>query len=129
MHQIRRIATFLGRTYSNKFYQDIADACQIDRMRTKKAESVPDDIKVITAAGYDIFYRKGSWHFTIFTNVRLVQSVRGSAYESQSCGLDSYCWQEFFILYSFAFYALLAGRLHICNYKYHKALSIEKIVS
>ena len=57
--QIKKIATFLSRTYSDELYREIADACQIDRMRTKKVESVPDDIKVITAAGYDIFYRKG----------------------------------------------------------------------
>ena len=36
---------------------------------------------------------------------------RGSDYDSQGCGFESHCGQEFFILYFFALHALLAGRL------------------
>ena len=79
--QIKKIATFLGRTYSEKFYQDIADACQIDRMRTKKVESVPDDIKVITAAGYDIFYRKGEWR--VYQTTSRSPLPRGTIYSAE----------------------------------------------
>ena len=56
---MKKIAKFLGKDYSDEFYQQVVDACQIDRMRAKKVETAPADIKALSPEGYNIYYREG----------------------------------------------------------------------
>ena len=64
--QVKKIAKFLGKDNSDEFYQQIVDACQIDKMRSKKQEAVPDDVKAYFAEGYNPFYRKGQYEYNMY---------------------------------------------------------------
>ena len=73
---MKKIAKFLGKDYSDEFYQQVVDACQIDKMRTKKVETAPEDVKALSPEGYTIYYREGRQESDPFHNYSTVHLNR-----------------------------------------------------